>query len=117
MNPNEFHPAVADVLRFFEYEHLPPELQMISKLYYQLAHELVDGDGPKLSGAQLTLALDHETGFGQGVSSVFVPTDAQRQMIADGYNICLTVIGGQPPVLLRLTDEPIGKAPQPEEDV
>jgi hypothetical protein len=62
-------------------------------------------------------ALNHETGFGQGVSSVFVPTDAQRQMIADGYNICLTVIGGQPPVLLRLTDEPIGKAPQPEEKV
>jgi hypothetical protein len=53
----------------------------------------------------------------EGVSSVFVPTDAQRQMIADGCNICLTVIGGQPPVLLRLTDEPIGKAPQPEEDV
>jgi hypothetical protein len=43
------------------------------------------------------------------VTSVFVPTDQQRREIAQGQNIALTVIGGQPPVMLRLTDEPLGK--------
>ncbi len=54
-------------------------------------------------------ALNHDTGFGTGVTSVFVPTDEQREAIANGENIALTVIGGQPPVLLRLTNEPLGK--------
>lgn len=53
---------------------------------------------------------DTVIGMVPAVTSVFVPTDKQRQQIADGLNIALTVIGGQPPVMLRLTDEPIGKA-------
>lgn len=48
-------------------------------------------------------------GLTTAVTSVFVPTDEQRQAIADGQNISLTVLGGQPPVMLHLTDEPIGK--------
>jgi hypothetical protein len=47
--------------------------------------------------------------LGPTVTSVFVPTDEQRRQIADGVNIALTVLGGQPPVILRLTDEPLGK--------
>lgn len=60
-------------------------------------------------------ALNHEVndqvmGVMPAVTSVFVPTDEQRQQIADGANIALTVIGGQPPVMMRLTDEPLGKS-------
>jgi hypothetical protein len=59
-------------------------------------------------------ALNHEvddavSGVTPAVTSVFVPTDEQRQQIADGMNIALTVLGGQPPVMLRVTDEPLGK--------
>lgn len=59
-------------------------------------------------------ALNHEvddtvSGVVPAVTSVFVPTDEQRVQIASGVNIALTVLGGQPPVMLRLTDEPIGK--------
>lgn len=59
-------------------------------------------------------ALNHEVndqvmGVMPAVTSVFVPTDDQREQIAEGANIALTVIGGQPPVMMRLTDEPLGK--------
>ena len=47
--------------------------------------------------------------YGVTVTSVFVPTERQRQQIADGANIALTVLGAQPPVMVRLTDEPLGK--------
>jgi hypothetical protein len=44
----ELHPATAQVLRFFAFEHLPPKLQEISKPFAELAdrvaHEL---DGPE----------------------------------------------------------------------
>jgi hypothetical protein len=52
---------------------------------------------------------DAVCGEAPAVTSVFVPSDSQREEIAGGANIALTVIGGQPPVMLRLTDEPIGK--------
>lgn len=61
-------------------------------------------------------ALNHEVndevmGTTPAVTSVFVPTDFQRREIARGANIALTVLGRQPPVMVRLTDEPIGKKP------
>jgi hypothetical protein len=31
------------LLQFFEYEHLPGSLQIVSKPFYDLAHSLVDG--------------------------------------------------------------------------
>lgn len=44
------HPATREILRYFEYEHLPPHLQAISKpigdLAYFMAQEL---DGPELT--------------------------------------------------------------------
>jgi hypothetical protein len=44
----ELHPATAQVLRFFAFEHLPPKLQEISQPFHELAervaHEL---DGPE----------------------------------------------------------------------
>lgn len=56
----------------------------------------------------------HETADDQDttvISSVWVPTDEQRERIANGENIELAVWGGQPPVSLGVTDVPIGKAP------
>lgn len=67
-------------------------------------------------------ALVHEIndeilGNSMAITSVFVPTSEQRKAIANGENIALTCIGGQPPVMLRLTDEPIGKPPSADPDL
>ena len=39
------------------------------------------------------------------VTSVWEPTEEERDLIAEGYNIRLVVWGGQPPVALSVTDE------------
>jgi len=45
------HPSTTGLLRYFEYGHLPPHLQAVSKPIGDLAHELVDllPDGPELT--------------------------------------------------------------------
>lgn len=49
------HPAQAELLEFFEFEHLPRPLRDVSEEFHRLAHRLVNrGD---LSGAELTTAL------------------------------------------------------------
>lgn len=60
------HPATEAILKYFEYEHLPPHLQEISKHFHWLAHALV-GSAPthaksvheqfSLDGPELTMAL------------------------------------------------------------
>lgn len=46
------------------------------------------------------------------ICSTFVPTAQQREAIAQGENIELVIFGkAQPPVIVRLTDVPIGKPP------
>ncbi len=35
------HPSTFEILRYFEYEHLPLHLQDVSKGFHALAHELV----------------------------------------------------------------------------
>jgi len=54
-NPNGCapHPAVVDVLRYFDYGHLPAHLQAFSRPLHHLAHALVG----QLSGPQLTIGL------------------------------------------------------------
>ena len=47
------HPAVASVLQFFAYQHLPPHLQEISKPFCELAEKVADGPG----NAETTVAL------------------------------------------------------------
>lgn len=44
------NPSVAHVLQFFEYKHLPPHLQMISKPFCQLAHAMASGDEAIVGG-------------------------------------------------------------------
>jgi hypothetical protein len=43
-----------DLLKFFEYKRLPPDLQVVSKHFYELAHALAK-DLPK--SAETTTAL------------------------------------------------------------
>jgi hypothetical protein len=47
------HPSVSQILPHFNYEHLPEELQAISKKFHELAHELAN----ELEGPELTVAL------------------------------------------------------------
>jgi hypothetical protein len=47
------------------------------------------------------------------IRSTWVPTDEERQRIADGSNIELLVWGtGHPPVTMDVVDYPLGKAPE-----
>lgn len=47
------HPSTADILRFFDYEHLPAHLQDVSRPFGDLARDLAG----KLEGAELTAGL------------------------------------------------------------
>lgn len=44
-------------IQFFEYKHLPPALQDVSRMFYELAHELEDAlpDGPEKSAGMRKL--------------------------------------------------------------
>lgn len=44
------HPATAQILRFFEFSHLPPRLQEISRPFGELAHSMAGTlDGPEVT--------------------------------------------------------------------
>jgi hypothetical protein len=51
--PGDPHPAVAGVLRFFAYEHLPPHLQRVSRPLGELARDLAR----KVGGPEAVIAL------------------------------------------------------------
>ncbi|MFS4105136.1 hypothetical protein [Streptomyces sp. PD-S100-1] len=48
------HPATAQMLRNFRFDHLPAALQAVSRPFHDLAHQLAD----TLSGPEVTKALD-----------------------------------------------------------
>jgi hypothetical protein len=43
-------PLSEHILQFFEFSHLPPHLQLVSKPFCQLAHAIVNGDNTAESG-------------------------------------------------------------------
>jgi hypothetical protein len=47
------HPATEAILLFFEYDHLPPDLQEVSQPFHDLAHDVA----VKFEGAELTAGL------------------------------------------------------------
>ncbi len=49
----QHHPAVQEILTFFEYSHLSDALQEISKPCHDMAHDMADD----LEGAELTVGL------------------------------------------------------------
>ncbi|GHA28586.1 hypothetical protein GCM10010372_30460 [Streptomyces tauricus] len=50
----ELHPAVAQLLGNFRYDHLPAHLQEVSRPF----HDLAQGLAETLSGAEVTRALE-----------------------------------------------------------
>ena len=53
MSEQARHPAIAAVLQFFQYAHLPEHLQAVSKPFCELAERVADGPG----NAETTVAL------------------------------------------------------------
>ncbi|MEU9793839.1 hypothetical protein AB0E27_24960 [Streptomyces sparsogenes] len=51
MDATDRHPSTARIARYFDYEHLPTDLQTVSRLFHDLAQELLDilPDGPELT--------------------------------------------------------------------
>jgi hypothetical protein len=44
------HPATEEILRYFDYSHLPDHLRVISEPFHDLAHEMATIlDGPELT--------------------------------------------------------------------
>ena len=44
------HSSTEAILRFFEYEHLPAHLQIVSARFYELAHAMAEQyEGPELT--------------------------------------------------------------------
>jgi hypothetical protein len=52
-NEGSMHPATEQILRFFEYEHLPIELQHVSRPFHDLAHAYAE----KYEGPEVTAGL------------------------------------------------------------
>jgi hypothetical protein len=50
---NTMHPSTEALLGFFRYEHLPEDLQEISRPFSELAHDMAS----KFEGAELTIGL------------------------------------------------------------
>lgn len=59
--------------------------------------------------AEVGSVEDEVLGVVTASRSVWEPSVVERSMIADGANISLTIIGGQPPVELTVTDERLGR--------
>ncbi|MEU1805830.1 hypothetical protein [Streptomyces sp. NPDC019937] len=51
MDASGRHPSTAHIARYFDFEHLPAGLQTVSRLFHDLAQELLDllPDGPELT--------------------------------------------------------------------
>ncbi|MGW3442165.1 hypothetical protein [Streptomyces sp. NPDC001076] len=52
--PQPVHPAVERLLDNFRYDHLPAELQEVSRPFHDLAHQLAE----MLTGLEITRALE-----------------------------------------------------------
>jgi hypothetical protein len=51
MNP--YHPSIASILQYFDFEHLPEDLQKVSRPFARLAFDLA----AQFSGPEVTVAL------------------------------------------------------------
>lgn len=53
MEPKEYHPSVSHILGYFEWQHLPPKLQDVSRPFGELAETVADSS----SNPETTVAL------------------------------------------------------------
>jgi hypothetical protein len=51
------HPSVQSILRFFEYEHLPADLQLVSEDFHILGHQIAERLRFGANGPETTVAL------------------------------------------------------------
>lgn len=65
----------------------------------------------ELQGGTEDNSLWVERGSHDTISSVWEPTPEERESIANGHNIQLTIYGGQPPVSMSVVNVPLGKRP------
>jgi hypothetical protein len=69
-------------------------------------------DGNEDSDLWTELALTEEGD--PVIISVWEPSDDERRRVADGENVALVVWGRMhPPVMVTVTDDPLGKKPEP----
>ena len=54
---SQLHESITNVLRFFEYEHLPEKLQVVSQDFYALANKIADRTRDEANGPETTVAL------------------------------------------------------------
>ncbi|MEE4210591.1 MAG: hypothetical protein V2I43_15160 [Parvularcula sp.] len=56
-NPNQTdrHPAIAGILKYFRFQHLPEHLQAISRPFGELAEQIADR--PNADGPETTVVL------------------------------------------------------------
>ncbi len=64
------HPGTVQLLRWFEYGHLPPELGSVSAVVHHAAHELVGllHDGPELTTALRKLLEGKDAAVRQAIA-------------------------------------------------
>jgi len=91
-------------MRFLDQQLRPRRFHSANKVF-----RLQGGTEDNDLWAELAELDDQVIGECWSSTSLYVPTDEQRQAIMDGANIALTLIHSQPPVMLRLSDEPLGK--------
>lgn len=61
---------------------------------------------------QILPTEDEVMGKVMAIRSVYELSDEEREAVAAGANVTLWIVGGaQPPVMLAVTDEPLGKGP------
>lgn len=93
-----------DVRRLGGDEAVRARRTVLSNFVFRLAGGTEDND--------LWVERKTDDGGNPVISSTWVPTDDERRQIANGANIELVVWGqGHPPVMVRTTDMPLGKAP------
>jgi hypothetical protein len=51
------HPAISELLQYFEFKHLPPHLAKVSEWCHDLAHKVACGDSTIAEGPELTAGL------------------------------------------------------------
>lgn len=61
--PMDQHPAIAAILKHFEFEHLPANLQAVSKQFHDLAHGLVQSTAGPETTAGLRKLLEAKDCF------------------------------------------------------
>jgi len=86
------HPGTVGVLQFFEYQHLPADLGVVSMQFHHLAHELVDRlpDSPELTVALRKLLEGKDAAVRAALTAGGVRADPPRPQVEQMAHDTLT---------------------------